>query len=293
MPPKTAPQPVPAPRMPGFFSFALAQFAVSCLMSLALDLGPVLESPDFVGGLVGNAFPGLLVALAAAAISFHDPKGRRGLLWRAAPPAVLFGLERAMQFALGLAPAMPDGKPPLDLSIAGGVGVFLVGAGLTVLALFGARRFLAALDRRRAGLAPAAAAYVGDFRLFAAVMTVMALALTQLLVGPALPPPHLFNLAQTAALPLGVCLIVGTLGFWRAGPERSFGRRMTPGLVAYCVVWLGRGVLTIAVLGGGIWQMLLGALSGLAISFLIAMLSAFALYGARALVRLYLTRRAA
>ena len=273
----------PQPRTPGLTTFALIAFLVSCLLSLALDWGPVSETPNPVGSLIGGAFPAALTALAVACVSFRDPKGRRSLLWRAAPPAAALGLARALQFAAGLSPVGADGRAPAELVWIGGLGVFLVGAGLCLLAVYGARAALSLYDRRVGANEPARPRPVLAYPQFALVLTPVSLVISELLVGPGLPPPHWLNLASVTALPLGFALLAGLAGFHRAPPERPLGRRMAPAMIAYVLVWLLRGV--IANLEAGPWGVLLSVLSGLATGFIIVTLASAALYAAQGVLR--------
>jgi hypothetical protein len=275
-------------RSPGIVTFALVAFAISCLLSLALDWSSIRELPNPVGSLIGAAFPAVLVSLAVAAISFHDPKGRRSLVWRALPAATALGLLRALQFAAGLAPVTAREGALAALGWIGGTGVLLAGAGLTLLAMFAARSALARYDRAAAARDPKRSVSVLGYPQFALTLVPTALLISELLTGSALPSPHWLSLASVTALPLGFGLLAGIAGFYRAPPERPLRRRITPGLAAYCLAWLVRG--SWSSLGGGPWAIALAILTGLATSFIIATLTSVALFAVQGVIRLLAAR---
>jgi hypothetical protein len=231
-----------------------------------------------------------LISLVVAAVSFHDPKSRRPLFWRTLPAAAALGLLRALQFAAGLSPVTPGDGIPLALGWIGGTGVLLVGAGLTLLAMFAARSALTRYERTFAASAPERPAPVLSYPQFAMALVPTALAISELLVGSALPAPHWLNLASVTALPLGFALLIGIVGFHQVPAERPLGKRIRPGLVAYGLVWLIRGLW--GSLGGGPWVIALALLSGLATAFIIIALAAIALYSVQALARLGANRKA-
>jgi hypothetical protein len=281
--------PTSAGRSPGLVTFALVAFAVSCLLSLALDWSSIGELPNPVGSLIGAAFPAVLISLAVAVFSFHDPKGRKGLFWRTLPAAAALGLLRALQFAVGLAPVTADDGATAALGWIGGTGVLLVGAGLTLLAMFAARSALSRYDRDFVASDPNRTVPVLGYPQFALTLAPTALVISELLVGSALPSPHWLNLVSVTALPLGFALLIGIAGFHRAPTERTLGKRITPGLVAYAVMWLVRGLLSN--LGGRPWAVALALLSGLATGFIIITLASVALYSVQGLIRLAANRK--